>query len=67
MPQRPSSVSRRVFFTGAASVGAAAVAAAALPLARASQPEAQSKPAPPRGGGYRLSEHVKRYYKTTLV
>jgi hypothetical protein len=25
------------------------------------------KPAPEKGGGYRLSEHVKRYYKTTLI
>jgi hypothetical protein len=25
------------------------------------------KPAPEKGGGYSLSEHVKRYYKTTLV
>jgi hypothetical protein len=24
-------------------------------------------PAPENGGGYYLSEHVKRYYKTTLV
>jgi hypothetical protein len=24
-------------------------------------------PAPENGGGYSLSEHVKRYYKTTLV
>jgi hypothetical protein len=25
------------------------------------------KPAPERGGGYSLSEHVKRYYKTTRL
>ena len=24
-------------------------------------------PAPEKGGGYTLSDHVKKYYKTTLV
>jgi hypothetical protein len=27
----------------------------------------EPKPAPEKGGGYSLSEHVKRYYKTTRV
>jgi hypothetical protein len=33
------------------------------------QPEsvAEPRPAPEKGGGYQLSEHVKRYYKTTLI
>jgi hypothetical protein len=48
--------SRRGFFMGAAATGAAAVAVTAkLP------------PAPENGGGYSLSEHVKRYYQTTRV
>jgi len=60
--------SRRGFFFGAATVGAAAAAVTVLPKvveapdASAATPEA--KPAPERGGGYSLSEHVKRYYKT---
>jgi hypothetical protein len=36
----------------------------------ASLPEpvsAELKPAPANGGGYSLSEHVKRYYKTTRI
>ncbi|MGH8805118.1 MAG: formate dehydrogenase [Polaromonas sp.] len=60
--------SRRSFFFGAAATGAAAAAIVALPGAPA--PEAafqEPKPAPEKGGGYRLTDHVKRYYKTTLV
>jgi hypothetical protein len=30
-------------------------------------PQIMQKAKPERGGGYELSEHVKRYYKTTLV
>ncbi len=60
--------SRRGFFFGAAVTGAAAAAVVALPRVTASQAEvAEPKPAPERGGGYSLSEHVKRYYKTTRV
>ena len=60
--------SRRGFFFGAAVTGAAAAAVVALPRVTAPQTEvAELKPAPERGGGYSLSEHVKRYYKTTLV
>jgi hypothetical protein len=27
-------------------------------------PEPAAKPAPEKGGGYQLSEHVKHYYRT---
>ena len=60
--------SRRNFFFGAAVTGAAAAAVVALPGVQA--PEAASptpKPAPEKGGGYSLSEHVKRYYTTTRI
>ena len=60
--------SRRGFFFGAAATSAAAVAVVAMPgatLPEAAQPAL--KPAPEKGGGYSLSEHVKRYYKTTLI
>jgi len=60
--------SRRGFFFGAAATGAAAAVIVALPgaqLPQAALPEA--KPAPEKGGGYSLSEHVKRYYKTTRI
>ncbi|MES2979618.1 MAG: formate dehydrogenase [Pseudomonadota bacterium] len=60
--------SRRGFFFGAAATGAAAAAVVALPGIQAPEaPAAEVKPAPEKGGGYHLSEHVKRYYKTTLV
>jgi len=45
-----------------------AAAATVLPSLEVS-PQAQDavKKAPANGGGYTLSEHVKRYFKTTLV
>jgi hypothetical protein len=63
----PQPASRRGFFLGAATIGAAAAAVTVLPKvvetdASATTPEL--KPAPEKGGGYSLSEHVKRYYKT---
>lgn len=59
--------SRRSFFAGAAGVGAAAAAVTMLPKVDASGPAPvpSAKPAPEKGGGYQLSEHVKRYYRTT--
>lgn len=68
MQDTQSKPSRRGFFFGAVATGAAAAAVVALPgaqLPEVAQPE--RKPAPEKGGGYTLSEHVKRYYKTTLV
>ena len=61
--------SRRGFVMGTAVAGAAAAAVATLP--KVATPDAaapESRPTPPEnGGGYHVSEHVKRYYKTTLV
>ena len=60
--------SRRGFFFGAAATGAAAAAIVALPGAPALIEESKAlKPAPEKGGGYSLTEHVKRYYKTTRL
>lgn len=59
--------SRRGFFLSA-SVAGAAVASATWVKTQAPAPVVESlKPAPEKGGGYTLSDHVKRYYKTTLV
>lgn len=67
-PTTPVSSSRRTFFSGVATVGATAVAATALPKMVTKPAEVNALPsAPENGGGYSLSEHVKRYYKTTLV
>lgn len=68
MQDRQPKPSRRGFFFGAAATGVAAAAIAALP--GASAPEAarpEPGPAPEKGGGYSLSEHVKRYYATARV
>jgi hypothetical protein len=57
-------------FAGAATVGAAAAAVTLMPsiLPDPAAQRAQAlKPPPDKGGGYQLSEHVKQYYKTTLV
>ncbi|MBA3595130.1 MAG: formate dehydrogenase [Pseudomonadota bacterium] len=60
--------SRRGFFFGAAVTGAAAAAAIALPGVQLPEAAtAEPKPAPEKGGGYKLSEHVKRYYQTTRI
>lgn len=69
MSESQSKPSRRGFMMGAAVAGAATAAAVALPKTPMPQePVAEtSPPAPENGGGYRVSEHVKRYYKTTLV
>jgi hypothetical protein len=61
-------VSRRRLFVGAGTVGALAAAASVVPTMVANNaPAGVAKIAPVSGGGYTLSEHVKRYYKTTLV
>lgn len=63
--------SRRGFFFGAVATSAAAAAVVALPGTQLLEPEQQAvnalKPAPEKGGGYSLSEHVKHYYRTTRI
>lgn len=68
MPDNHPKPSRRGFFFGAAATGSAIAAAIALPGAPALQAVIdEPKVAPEKGGGYSLSEHVKRYYKTTRI
>lgn len=63
-----SAPSRRGFFMGAAAASAAAVAVTALPQMGGQVSQISKLPsAPENGGGYSLSEHVKRYYQTTRV
>ena len=68
MSETKRKLSRRHLFAAAGTVGAVAAAASLVPGA-VHEPisEAQAKEPPERGGGYHLSEHVKRYYQTTLV
>ena len=68
MSHKNPRLSRRMFLAGAATASAAVAGAAVLPEAsQTAQPAPDAKPVPKNGGGYHLSEHVKRYYKTTLV
>lgn len=68
MSQPARKLSRRTLFAAAGTAGALAAATRLIPAAPAVPAEPEPpRPAPARGGGYRLSEHVKRYYKTTLV
>ena len=67
MQNNSSKASRRGFFL---TTTAASAAVASVSLLKSPTPDAiveVFKPAPERGGGYTLSEHVKQYYKTTLV
>jgi hypothetical protein len=63
-----ATASRRGFFMGAAAAGAAAAAVTAMPGLSVPAAELNTlPPAPQNGGGYSLSEHVKRYYETARV
>lgn len=69
MQEKKPAISRRSLFAGAATVGAVAAATSVLPTAvqNVTARVAPELPKPERGGGYTLSEHVQRYYKTTRV
>lgn len=59
-------IARRTLFTGLGlAVAAGAVAKISQGAAAIATPAAD-KSAPP-GEGYRLSEHVKKYYRTTTI
>jgi hypothetical protein len=69
MSESQTKPSRRGFMLGAAAASAATAAAVAVLPKQGAQPEAvpEAPPKPERGGGYRLSEHVKQYYRTTRI
>jgi hypothetical protein len=68
MSEQKSKLSRRTLFAGAATVGAIAAAATALPrIVQQTDAAPQAKEPPEKGGGYQLTDHVKRYYKSALV
>ncbi|WP_180682680.1 formate dehydrogenase [Tepidicella baoligensis] len=67
-PNKSHFLSRRRWFAGAGAVGAVAAVAAVAPKAVVqTEATAAAATAPRSGGGYKLSEHVKRYYQTTRV
>lgn len=55
---------RRSFFAGLGLVAAAGLAAKFSPKATTSN---TVMPGEPTGDGYRLTEHVKKYYRTTTI
>lgn len=64
------SLDRRTMLAGAGTVGALATAAALLPGTESSQVPAKTTDgtAPQNSSaGYRLTEHIKRYYSTTRI
>jgi hypothetical protein len=68
MSEQKSKLSRRTLFAGAGTIGAIAAVATALPqVAQQTEAAPPSKEPPAKGGGYQLTDHVKRYYKSTLV
>jgi hypothetical protein len=68
MSQPKSKLSRRTLFAGAGTAGAIAAAASLVPgIVQENAPQPQAKAPPEKGGGYQLTEHVKRYYRSTLI
>jgi hypothetical protein len=64
------SLERRAVMAGAGAVGALAAVAAVLPAVHQASADAQGaaeKPLPDTAAGYRLTEHVKRYYASTRI
>jgi mono/diheme cytochrome c family protein len=63
-----SPLTRRNLVAGAGAVGAAAAAVALLPVAPTAAPVVTGQAvADTAAEGYRLSEHVQRYYETARV
>jgi len=68
MTEPRARLSRRTLFAGAGTAGAVAAAASLLPgTVKQAEALAPAKAPPDKGGGYQLTEHVKRYYKSALV
>jgi len=66
---RSGELSRRRLFAGAGTAGALAAAVVALPALKPADQAVSvtSKPAPDKGGGYQVTQHVLDYYQTTRV
>jgi hypothetical protein len=69
MKSLKSIIDRRTVMAGAGTVGALAAVASLLPGAKPQGAPAQADAAPPpdTAAGYRLTEHVKRYYATARI
>ncbi len=60
-----SKAGRRSFFTGIGALAAAGIAAKMASSPPDTAPTPQSEPPP--GTGYRLTEHIQKYYRTTKI
>lgn len=60
-----SNSGRRSFFTGIGALAAAGIAAKMASSPPDTTPPAEA--APPPGDGYRLTEHIQKYYRTTKI
>jgi hypothetical protein len=67
--EEEKSLERRTLLAGAGTAGALAAAATVLPpVQQIAQPvHAGAEPTPDTSAGYRLTEHVKRYYASTRI
>jgi len=60
-------IPRRTFFAGLGLAAAAGVAAKLAPESATSAITNVLSPQEPDGDSYRLTEHVKKYYRTTTI
>ena len=67
MNQPKSLVSRRTLFAGAGTAGAVAAAATLLPGITPQPEPPKAKEPPARGGGYHVTDHVRRYYQSARI
>jgi hypothetical protein len=70
MRERKPTIDRRTALAGAGTAGALATAAALLPTGQTSAPTesvARTEPAGEGASGYRLTEHIKRYYASARI
>ncbi len=68
-PQQGNGMARRGFLLGAGLAGAAGAAAVATRGAavKTSPEDAKARLDARGGGGYHVTDHVRRYYRSTLV
>lgn len=70
MTDRKPTIDRRKALAGAGTAGALAAAAAVLPSMQGAAPAGEgvdAKPAGESAAGYRLTEHIKRYYASARI
>ena len=60
-------LNRRNFFAGAAALAGSAVILAKTPVGQQVISAVEDSLTSPKKTGYQLTEHIQKYYKTTLV